>query len=169
MGARKWPDVAVLPIPAADGERFVIVETAAMLTDFQRAFLQTSTTEERMAAIHRHVAERPSLTESDVRAALAGRGMTAAQIEGHLTRARDLVRMAVPGSFAFERITRIGYTNADGQQVVWKTDRTVSSGQRVFVMRCGVCGCEYGAYGCDADIRRCPQCQDGPPGVPAFD
>ena len=38
--------------------------------------------------------------------------------------------------------------------------------QRVFVMRCSVCGHEYGIYGCDADIRRCPRCQDGPPGLP---
>lgn len=40
---------------------------------------------------------------------------------------------------------------------------------RLELMRCRVCGHEYGAYGCDADIRRCPQCQDGLPGLPVMD
>ena len=65
------------------------------------------------------------------------------------------------GPFVFERMTRIGYVNADGQEVVRKTAREGTASQRVFVVRCRVCAHEYGAYGCDLDICRCPACQDG--------
>ena len=36
--------------------------------------------------------------------------------------------------------------------------------QHVFVMRCSVCGHEYGTYGVEIPHRQCPKCQDGPPG-----
>ena len=49
--------------------------------------------------------------------------------------------------------------------VVARTARTGGEPeQRVFVMRCSVCGHEYGTYGSEIPHRCCPDCQDGPPG-----
>ena len=35
----------------------------------------------------------------------------------------------------------------------------------IYVMRCGHCGLAYGANNCDAWCRKCPNCQNGKPGV----
>lgn len=140
-----------------------------MVSDFARALAQPSTTEERLAAMAEHLQAQPSLNETDLRLELAKRGLSEVEVDKRIAHARLVRQMAAniePGSFVWERITRIGYCNADGQEVIGKTSRSGPEGQRVFVMRCRVCGHEYGAYGCDADIRRCPQCQDGLPGLP---
>ena len=111
----------------------------------------------------------PSLSETEVRVELLTRGLADLEIDKRIARARRTRESAThigPGSFVFERITRIGYVNRDGQEVIRKTARSGPQDQRVFVMRCRVCAHEYGAYGCDTDIRRCPKCQDGLPGLP---
>lgn len=163
-------EIRVLPVPSPDGERFIILDSNAFAADFTRAFLSTSTTPERLAAIAEHLHGYPVLDTMQVRGRLNELGLSEAAADEQLARARRIATamagtMALGGAVSFERITRPGFTNDDGQQVLRRTERTGPGGQRVFVMQCGVCGHEYGSYGCDADIRRCPKCQDGPPGV----
>jgi hypothetical protein len=62
--------------------------------------------------------------------------------------------------------TRPGYTNRNEQTVVRKTDLAGTDHlQYVYVLRCGHCGHEYGANGSDIHERRCPDCQQGAPGL----
>ncbi len=62
--------------------------------------------------------------------------------------------------------TSIGYENRNGQKVVRRTDLSGNDHlQRVYVLRCAKCGCEYGANGSDIFERRCPKCQGGRPGL----
>ena len=141
-----------------------------MLSHFLRSFAQTSTTEERVTAMAEHFRTQPSLSETEVRVELARRGLGDLEVDkwiGRARRTREMETRIGPGSFVWERITRIGYVNRDGQEVIRKTTRSGPADQRVFVMRCRVCGYEYGAYGCDVDIRLCPKCQDGLPGLRA--
>jgi len=132
--------------------------------------------------------------EADARSELARLGFGEAEIDERIAGARRKLAVMTSAPTIMERLTEVGYRNADGQQVIGSTDRTrvvesalpidsgpvdtdlpigpgseeadLQVGQRVYRMRCTVCGTEYGAYGCDIDIRRCPACQDGPPGVP---
>ena len=62
--------------------------------------------------------------------------------------------------------TEIGYTNANRQVVRKATDRAgTDHGQKVYMLQCGNCGCEYGANGSDIWQRHCPRCQAGKPGI----
>ena len=165
-------DFVVVPVPSPAEERFVIAETHGMLLHFVRSFAQTSTTEERVAAMLEHFSTRRSLSEAEVRAELVNRGLPATEVDAWIARARrtrEMLTQIGSDAFVFERITRTGYCNEDGQEVIRKTTRSGPQNQRVFVMRCRVCGHEYGAYGCDTDIRRCPKCQDGLPGLSVTD
>ena len=159
-------------VPSPEEERFVVIETQPMLSHLLSSWTHASTTEERRAALEEHFRTRPSLSAAEVRVELAKRGVPEVDVDERIAHARRFRQMAtgvdaVP--FVFERITRIGYCNDDGQEVIRKTARWGPEGQRVFVMRCRVCQHEYGAYGCDADIRRCPRCQDGWTGLPVTD
>ena len=63
--------------------------------------------------------------------------------------------------------TKPGYVNRNNQVVVKKTDLPGNDfNQRVYRLRCGCCGHEYGANGSDIFQRKCPCCQDGRPGLP---
>jgi len=105
------------------------------------------------------------LTEPDIRALLAQMGLSQEAVDDQVRRARR-VREAITQT-TIERITRIGYTNSHSQKVRRKTNLPCSSpDQRVFVMRCGDCGHEYGSEGCDIHRVRCPRCQGGQPGLP---
>jgi hypothetical protein len=159
------PEIQVFAVPSSDCERFVVVDVAAFEAAFLRAFVSTSTTGERVAAIGDHLRAYPLLDATTVRVQLRERGLADSAIDAHLARARRMITVLAGTPTSFERITRPGFVNADGQEVLRRTDRFGPDGQRVFVMHCRVCGDEYGSYGCDADIRRCPRCQDGPPGV----
>lgn len=163
------PELAVLLVPSQYEDRFLIVETQAWLSHFMRSFIHTSTTEERLDAIGRFLRTHPLLSEAEVRVQLSTRGVPDAEVDERIARARRMATIVDSGPSVFERITRIGYANPDGQEVSRKTTRLGPAGQRVLAMRCRVCGHEYGAYGCDADIRRCPKCQDGWPGLPVTD
>ena len=164
--SRTTPDLAVLLVPSPDGERFVVAEMDVFLAHFLRAFANTSTTGERLDAMLEHLRAYPVLDAAAVRERLRARGMTGDEADRWIARARRMTTMAGSATVAFERITRIGYTNTDAQAIVARTDSFRPDGQRVFVMRCGACGHEYGSYGCDAHIRTCPTCQDGQPGLP---
>ena len=62
--------------------------------------------------------------------------------------------------------TEIGYQNPNGQVVVRKTGLAgIDHDQTVYVLRCEHCGHEYGSNGSDNFQRKCPQCQDGRPGL----
>jgi hypothetical protein len=163
MGAAKYPDLVVLQIPGSEDERFVLASVETMLGSFP----QYASITEWVTGVGSEVMSQPALTEADVRARLGDMGVSADDIDVRLTRARRALKMFTSGDpLVCERITRIGYRNADGQEVIGRTEVWGAEGQRVFVMRCGVCAHEYGSYGFDADIRRCPECQDGAPAIP---
>ena len=61
---------------------------------------------------------------------------------------------------------QIGYVNRNEQEVVLATGFPgTDHGQSVYVLRCGRCGYEYGSNGSDNFQRKCPECQDGAPGL----
>jgi hypothetical protein len=63
--------------------------------------------------------------------------------------------------------TAIGYVNRNGQTVVEATELPGTDHlQKIYVLRCGRCGYEYGANGSDIFERRCPRCDGGRPGLP---
>jgi hypothetical protein len=106
----------------------------------------------------------PWVNEAEARTQLAAAGLSPRAIDEQFAAAARKLAVMASQPTIMERITKVGYRNTDGQEVVRRTDRQ-RDGQRVFVMRCSVCGHEYGSLGCDADIRRCPACQDGAPSV----
>ena len=59
--------------------------------------------------------------------------------------------------------TAPGFVNQNRQKTVARTGFRSGSfaGQIIYKMRCGDCGAEYGANGCDIHARRCPGCQGG--------
>ena len=170
MSEVKPPEFVVIKIPSdvaraelgTDDDRFVVFETATIPTAPPFA---GATTGERLAAMQQMLATLPPLSEADVRGRLARRGLASEAIDAWLVRARRTGAVDGSTSFLVDHITRIGYRNPDGHEVTRKTERSGPGNQRVFMMRCSVCGHEYGSYGCDVDIRRCPACQDGARGV----
>jgi hypothetical protein len=59
-----------------------------------------------------------------------------------------------------------GDVNRNGQEVVRKTDRRGNDHlQWVYQLACSHCGHNYGANGSDVHERKCPNCQDGRPGL----
>src|SRR4051812_28876988 len=49
-----------------------------------------------------------------------------------------------------ERTTDVGYENLNEQTVIRQTDLEGNlPGQKLYVLKCGRCGAEYGANGCD--------------------
>ena len=60
----------------------------------------------------------------------------------------------------------IGFINKNRQQVFAATDLPGSDhGQRIYVLCCRYCGTDYGSNGSDIFQRKCPNCQDGRPGL----
>jgi len=165
MHEKSVPEFMVMPVPAAKTETFVIVETQSMVSQFGRAMLRTSTTEERLVEMAEYLKACPALNEADTRLEMTKRGLSQKECDDRIHNARRMLTLISDDAFVFERITKPGYTNREGQEVVRKTPQTGPVGQRVFVMRCRVCGHQYGVYGFNADICRCPACQDGLPGV----
>lgn len=151
----------VISVPARDGERFFIFRPETMLA---RAFPVVKSGKGWWEAVQQYFLGQTLLTESDLRAELARMGLDADAVAEQIQRARRQ-RQFNEGS-SWEHITTIGFRNREGQEVVRKTDREgTSPEQRIFVLRCSVCGHEYGCDGCDIYDRLCPKCQDGPPGL----
>lgn len=66
-----------------------------------------------------------------------------------------------------EKTTAPGYENRNRQVVVRPTSLSGTDHlQKVYVLRCGGCGREYGSNGSDIHQRKCPYCQGGKPGLP---
>ena len=157
------PDVVLLKLPGDGAEQFVMMSRGDLFPDVAPG--QPPSHEQWMEQFGR-LLHQPRLTERGVRDALLRRGLSAREIDAQLTTARLRFAVMTSQPTRWDHLTRIGSRNADGQEIMKKTDTGGPEGQRIFVLRCTVCEYEYGAYGIDADIRRCPACQDGPAGLP---
>ena len=112
-----------------------------------------------------HVDPLELLTEETLRRRLEETGLAADAVTQHIAKARNIRQMNSQGG-SWEIVTALGYRNEEGQVVVAKSVRASDDpSQRVFVVRCSVCGHEYGTYGVEIPHRCCPNCQDGPPGL----
>ena len=160
---RSLSEVILLRLPGEGTEQFVMIGRNEL---FPGLAPEQSPSREQWMEQFARLLHQPRLTESGVREALLHRGLSARDIDEHLAAARRKFALMTSQSVLWERTPRIGDRNKDGQEIVRKTDAGGPEGQRIYVLRCTVCGHEYGAYGIDADVRRCPKCQDGPAGLP---
>jgi hypothetical protein len=157
-------DFAVLSFERPEGERFAIFRQNDWFRSASRSRRDSRTTSS--AAIEQFVRSLELLTEESLRGRLAEMGIAADAITDHILRARTLRQMHEGASW--ELVTALGYRNEEGQVVMARTSRTGGDPeQRVYVLRCSVCGHEYDTYGADIPRRRCPNCQDGPAGLPS--
>ena len=159
------PHFVVLSFERPEGERFAIFRDNDWLRAASPAQWNSPATH--VAAMDRFVRSLELLTEESLRACLEEMGIATDAVTQHIARARNIRELNGKGG-SWEIVTALGYRNEEGQVVVAKTVRTDGDdpAQRVFVMRCDVCGCEYGTYGVEIPHRCCPDCQDGPPGLP---
>jgi len=159
------PDIVLLKLPGRshEQEQFVMIDRGDLFPALEPG--QPASREQWMDRFAQ-LLHQPPLSESDVRDALMRRGLSAREINQQLAAARRKFDVMTSQPTSWEHITKIGYRNRDGQEIIRKTDVGGPEGQRIYVLRCTVCGHQYGAYGFDADIRRCPECQDGPRALP---
>ena len=157
------PDIVLLKLPGREPEQFVMIDRSELFPMLAPG--EPASREHWMAHFER-LLQQPPLSEAALRDALLRRGFSAKEIDSQLTTARRKYAVMTSQPTSWEHITRIGYRNPDGQEIVRKTNVGGPEGQRIYVLRCTVCGHQYGAYGFDADIRRCPVCQDGPRALP---
>jgi hypothetical protein len=147
------------------GERFAILRENELMP----CSSHVSSAEESIRFFQNVLGSLTWLSKADLSMRLAEMGLSAEAIEERIATARRKMAVMTSGPTVYERLTTIGYRNDEGQEVIRRTDVRRTEGQRVFVMRCHVCGHEYGSCGIDIDIRRCPACQDGLPEVPTSD
>jgi hypothetical protein len=153
-------DVFVLCTPVAEGERFAIVRPDTM----PFGPFVWSIPEDRSLGLARWLQTATFVTEDELRAQLAGMGLPSDDVEDQIERARRI--HTGKETLIWERTTRVGYRNDRQQEVLRKTNLAGTlPDQRVYVLRCGDCGHEYGANGCEIHDRRCPRCQGGPDGL----
>lgn len=157
------PNVVLLKLPRHEPEQFVMIDRHELFPTLPKG--QPASREQWMDHFAR-LLQQPPLGEAAIREALLHRGLSSREIDDLLAAARRKYEVMTSQPTSWEHITRIGYRNPDGQEIIRKTDAGGPEGQRIFVLRCTVCGHEYAAYGFDADIRRCPHCQDGPAALP---
>ena len=156
-------EFVVLALESSDGERFAIFRQGDWFGS--AAPSQWASRDKGLPAMTRFTHSLELFTEDTIRARLEEMGLDGETVTGHIVRARRVRDMHKVGAL-WETVSEVGYRNEEGQVVTAPTARTDGdSGQRVFVMRCSVCGCQYGAYGSDIPHRCCPNCQDGPPGL----
>jgi hypothetical protein len=159
-----YPEFVVLSFERPEGERFAIFRRDDWLRSASPS--QWGSPATHIDAMEQFVRSLELLTEESLRERLEGMGLADDAVTNHIVRARNTREMNKGGTW--ERVTIPGYRNEEGQIVVARTTRTEGDPpQRVFVMECGVCGYRYGTYGSEIPHRCCPQCQDGPPGLPA--
>lgn len=159
------PQFVVLSFERPEGERFAIFRPSDWLRAASPAQWASATTH--IAAMEQFVRSLELLTEGALRARLDEMGIATDAVAQHIARARSTRQMESTGGGSWEIVTAPGYRNEEGQIVVARTIRTDGDepSQRVFAMRCSVCDHEYGTYGVEIPHRRCPHCQDGPPGL----
>jgi hypothetical protein len=155
--------VVLFKLPGDERERFVMIDRREL---FPTVPAGEPASRELWMQHFARLLQQPPLDESGVRDALLQRGLSRREIDDELASARRKYAVMTSKPTSWEHITRTGYRNPDGQEIVRKTNVGGPQGQRIYVMRCTVCGHQYGCYGFDADIRRCPACQDGPTALP---
>jgi hypothetical protein len=156
-------DFVVLSFERPEGERFAIFRHNEWLQSASPS--QWGSPATAIAAMEQFVQSLELLTEETLLTRLQGMGIAIDAAASYVSRSRNISRMNQ--GVIWERVTEVGYRNEEGQEVVAKTTRTGGEPeQHVFMMRCSVCGHEYGTYGAEIPHRRCPHCQDGAPGVP---
>ncbi len=164
MAAPIFPaEFVVLSFERPEGERFAIFRH----NDWIRSAppVQWSSPAAALAAVEEFVRSLELLTEETLRTQLHDMGLAGDAVTKHIAKARNMRQMNM--GISWERVTEVGYRNEEGQEVVAKTTRTGGEPeQHVFMVRCSVCGHEYGIYGAEIPHRCCPSCQDGPPGLP---
>jgi hypothetical protein len=158
------PQFVVLSFERPEGERFAIFRQNEWLRSARPD--QWGSPATHIAAMEQFVRSLELLTEETLRTRLEEMGIATDAVTQHIVKARNIRRMNAEGG-SWEIVTALGYRNEEGQVVVAKTVRSDGNdpAQRVFVMRCSVCGHEYGTYGVEIPHRCCPKCQDGPPGL----
>jgi hypothetical protein len=153
----------VLSFELPEGERFAIFWPDEWIRS--AAPIQWATIRDPAIVMEQFARSLELLTEVSVRSRLEHMGITGDAVTHYIVKARNIREMNKGGSW--ERVTALGYRNEEGQVVVARTTRTGGEPeQRVFAIRCSVCGHEYGTYGSEIPHRNCPNCQDGPPGLP---
>jgi hypothetical protein len=158
------PEFVVLSFERSEGERFAIFRRSDWLLAASPSQWGGSPTT-LMEAMEKFVHSLELITEGSIRARLQEMGLAGEAITNHIVRARHMREMNKGGSW--ELVTDPGYRNEEGQIVVARTSRTGGEpAQRVFTMQCSVCRHEYATYGAEIPHRLCPNCQDGPPGLP---
>jgi hypothetical protein len=158
-----YPEFVVLSFERPEGERFAIFRRGDWFQSTSPSLWRSPVT--MMEAMEQFVRSLELMTEESIRSRLQDMGLAGDAITNHIVRARKLREMNQGG--LWERVTDVGYRNVDGQEVVARTDRTGGDPeQRVYMMRCSVCGYAYGTYGAEIPHRCCPHCQDGAPGLP---
>ena len=157
-------DLFVVMMPAGNAERFAILWRDRLPLE---QFARLRTVEDVREAFRRCLASAIPLTEAEMRAQLARMGLPDDDIEDQIDRARDMQAGFTRGEIVWESPTQVGYRNANGQELIRKTGRPGTLPlQKVYALKCGTCGHEYGANGSEAHNRRCPACQGGSPGLP---
>jgi hypothetical protein len=157
------PEFVVLSFERPEGERFAIFHRADWLVAASPS--QWGSPATLTEAMEHFVRSLELMTEESIRVRLQGMGLAGDAIANYIMRARNLREMSKGASW--EVVTAPSYRNEDGQVVVARTSRTGGDpAQRVFRMRCSVCQHEYGTYGAEIPHRLCPNCQDGPLGLP---
>jgi hypothetical protein len=98
-----------------------------------------------------------SLSEGEVRHALAADGFSEQEIEKKFIQARTFREWAP--THVMERMTAIGHRTERGQVVLAKTDEQGSHPfDRVYVLQCERCGHEHRSDGSRIHDARCPFC-----------
>ena len=161
-------DFVVVMMPEEGDERFAILWRDRLPLE---QFARSRTIEDVREAFRRCLASAIPLTEAGMRGQLGQMGLPDDDIDDQIDRARSMQSgfrdASAQGDIVWESPTQIGYRNGNGQKLIRKTGRPGTLPfQRVFAMKCGTCGHEYGVNGSEAHNRRCPACQDGPPGLP---
>jgi hypothetical protein len=156
-------DFVVLSVPCPEGERFAIFRP----DDWMRSSSPVQWSRENLfEAMKQFVDALELLPEDSLRVRLESMGFAEDAVTTHIARARNMARLNQQG-IVWEVVTAAGYRNEEGQEVVARTPLVGSEPeQRVYAMKCTVCGHEYGTNGCDIPHRCCPNCQDGAPGLP---
>jgi hypothetical protein len=160
-------DLFVVTMPGDGDERFAILWRDRLPIE---QFVRARTIEDVREVFQRCLASAIPLTEAAMRGQLAQMGLPEDDIDDQIDRARSMQTgfgdAATRRDVVWESTTQVGYRNAYGQELTRKTSKAgVPPFQRIFAMKCGACGHEYGANGSEVHSRRCPACQGGPAGV----
>lgn len=150
------PDFMVVsPLPTAAGERFYVVRRDALMA----ASLVWPSVDKLKQNFDRFLETLEAFTEDGIRAELEDMGLGPDEIERQVQRARR-VRELDQSDTTWERTSGIGFRNVHSQEVIRKTEMMGPLDfERVYILRCTVCGHEHRCAGGEIHRSRCPHCQ----------